>query len=345
MTRRLSGGLVVARSVPANLIMGFLGVGKTTAIRGLLARHPAGERWAVLVNEFGQVGIDEQLVTGGGVAVKQVPGGCLCCVSSAAFAAGLVQLLREHRPHRVLIEPSGIGHPTQVIHQLTGADFATALELRASITLVDARKLADPRYTGHPAFTDQLEVADVVVGNKLDGYAPADRQRFMDMARAFDPPKEALTMVEQGRFPVELLDAPRRVRQGRFPDAHDHHHHGEGEATRRAGPTGEAEGGWLWVEGVAADTHSVGWRIRDSVRFRRARLEAWLSGLGAHRVKGVVATDAGWLEVNLADGVLQMVPAAGALDSRLEVIAFGSHLDGSELDRGLRHCALDHGPP
>lgn len=336
----------MAKPVPANLIMGFLGVGKTTAIRGLLARHPTAERWAVLVNEFGQVGIDEQLVAGGGVAVKQVPGGCLCCVSSAAFAAGLVQLLRQHRPHRVLIEPSGIGHPTQVIHQLTGADFATALELRASITLVDARKLADPRYTGHPAFTDQLEEADVVVGNKLDGYTAADRHRFMDMARAFDPPKEAVTMVEQGRFPLELLDAPRRVRQGRFPDAHDHHH-GEGVAAHRVGPAGAGEGedGWLWVEGVAADTHSVGWRIPDSVRFRRARLEAWLAGLVAHRVKGVVATDAGWLEVNLADGVLQMVPAAGALDSRLEVIAFGSHLDGAELDRSLRHCVMGDGPP
>lgn len=331
----------MARSVPANLIMGFLGVGKTTAIRGLLARHPAGERWAVLVNEFGQVGIDEQLLAPGGVAVKQVPGGCLCCVSSAAFGAGLVQLLRQHRPHRVLIEPSGIGHPTQVINQLTGADFATALELRASITLVDARKLADPRYTGHPAFTDQLEVADVVVGNKLDGYAPADRDRFMDMARAFDPPKEAVVMVEQGHFPLQLLDAPRRPREGRFPAAHDHHGHDD-EALAGRLPTA-GDDGWLRVEGVAADAHSVGWRIRGSVHLRRGAFEAWLSGMVEHRVKGVVATDAGWLAVNLADGVLQMASVDPGAESRLEVIAFGGGLDAGALDRALRCCAVD--PP
>lgn len=320
--------------------MGFLGVGKTTAIRGLLERHPAGERWAVLVNEFGQVGIDEQLLAPGGVAVKQVPGGCLCCVSSAAFGAGLVQLLREHRPHRVLIEPSGIGHPTQVIHQLSGDDFASALELRASITLVDARKLADDRYTTHPAFIDQLELADVVVGNKLDAYEAVDRERFTDKARAFDPPKQAVMMVEQGRFPLELLDAPRLVRHGRFPAAHAHHLHGDGTDTDCARPADDD--GWLRVEGVAADAHSVGWRIRDAVRFRRAGLEAWLSGLAGHRVKGVVATDAGWLAVNLADGVLKMTPAGGAAESRLEVIAFGTRLDAGALDRALRRCAAGH---
>ena len=326
----------MANPVPTNLVMGFLGVGKTTAIRRLLEDHPAGERWAVLVNELGEVGIDGELLATDGVAVKQVPGGCLCCVTAGAFAAGLAQLVRETRPHRLLIEPSGIGHPTQVIAELTSGDLARGLDLRATVTLVDARKLADKRYLEHPVFTDQLEVADVLVANKLDTYGDADRERFYNLVRAAAPPKAAAVMVEGGRFPRTLLDQPRGAREARFPAAHDQrsHHHD-------ALPSSPAEEGWLRVEGHATDAHTVGWRIDGGKRFVRRCLEEWVAGLGDVRVKGVVATDAGWRAVNVADGETRWSPHEPAAESRLEVIAFGplAGLDAAELDRGLRGCA------
>ncbi|HEX4870608.1 MAG TPA: GTP-binding protein, partial [Moraxellaceae bacterium] len=69
------------RAVPLNLVTGFLGAGKTTSIRHLLATRAGGERWAVLVNEFGKVGIDQAVLGGEGIAIKEVPGGCLCCAN------------------------------------------------------------------------------------------------------------------------------------------------------------------------------------------------------------------------------------------------------------------------
>ena len=102
-------------AIRTNLITGFLGVGKTTAVRHLLAHRPEGERWAVLVNEFGEIGVDGALLDDTGVAVTEVPGGCVCCVSSQAFTVGLNRLIREQRPERILIEPTGLGHPAQII--------------------------------------------------------------------------------------------------------------------------------------------------------------------------------------------------------------------------------------
>ena len=84
------------KHIPTHLIAGPLGAGKTTLIRELLAQRPAGERWAILVNEFGQIGLDAALLTTGadGIALGEVAGGCLCCVNGAPFRVGLGRLLR-----------------------------------------------------------------------------------------------------------------------------------------------------------------------------------------------------------------------------------------------------------
>ena len=103
-------------NVPTTIITGFLGVGKTSAILHLLTQKPAHERWAILVNEFGEIGIDKSLFEGqltadSGVFIREVPGGCMCCAASLPMQIALNQLLAASRPHRLLIEPTGLGHP------------------------------------------------------------------------------------------------------------------------------------------------------------------------------------------------------------------------------------------
>lgn len=114
----------ITKAVPTNIITGFLGVGKTTAILHLLASKPANERWAVLVNEFGEIGIDGGLMAGGqgaqtGVFIREVPGGCMCCVSGLPMQMALNRLLMDAKPDRLLIEPTGLGHPQEVIESLS----------------------------------------------------------------------------------------------------------------------------------------------------------------------------------------------------------------------------------
>ena len=148
---------------PVNLITGFLGVGKTTALLHLLTRRPPGARWAVLVNEFGQVGIDGATLSHAGGALREVPGGCICCSAQLPLRVTLTRLLREVRPERLLIEPTGLGHPAGVIDVLRSEGLASAVELRNVICLVDPRQLNDEKYRGLETYQDQLALADVLV--------------------------------------------------------------------------------------------------------------------------------------------------------------------------------------
>ena len=89
--------------IRVHLITGFLGVGKTTAILHLLKHKPEHEKWAVLVNEFGEVGVDGAILESQGAVVREVPGGCLCCVSGLPFQMGLNMLIARGKPDVILI--------------------------------------------------------------------------------------------------------------------------------------------------------------------------------------------------------------------------------------------------
>ncbi len=139
-----------------NLITGFLGSGKTTSILHLLAQKPADEKWAVLVNEFGEVGIDGALLADSGALLKEIPGGCMCCVNGLPMQVGLNTLLRQGKPDRLLIEPTGLGHPKQILDILTAAVYEPWIDLRATLCILDPRQLLDERAVSNDNFRDQL---------------------------------------------------------------------------------------------------------------------------------------------------------------------------------------------
>ena len=116
------------QAVPTTIVTGFLGVGKTTAILDLLARRPAGARWAVLVNEFGQVGLDGAILPSeGGVVVREIAGGCVCCTAGPQLGVAINRLLREHRPDRLILEPTGLASPASILDLLRGPSYRTAV--------------------------------------------------------------------------------------------------------------------------------------------------------------------------------------------------------------------------
>lgn len=157
-----------------NLITGFLGSGKTTTIRHLLAQKPENEKWAVLVNEFGEIGIDGALLADSGAVLKEIPGGCMCCVNGLPMQIGLNMLLKQAKPDRLLIEPTGLGHPKQILSLLTSDVYSGWLTLNASLCLLDARQLSDPRVVANENFRDQLAAADIIIANKTDTYTEHD---------------------------------------------------------------------------------------------------------------------------------------------------------------------------
>lgn len=188
------------------LVTGFLGSGKTTTLLHLLSQKPTGEKWAILVNEFGEIGVDGALLADNGATLKEIPGGCMCCVNDLPLQIGLNTLLTWNRPDRLLIEPTGLGHPAQILALLASGTYQNWLTLRATLCLLDARQLSQPRYRDN--FRDQLAAADIIIANKQETYTDADRETLASWRRASADDRYLFT-VSRGQVPVTLLDRAR----------------------------------------------------------------------------------------------------------------------------------------
>ncbi len=181
---------MITKAIPTNIITGFLGVGKTSLIKQLLATKPEGETWAVLVNEFGEVGIDAGLLNSSddGIHIREVAGGCMCCAAGVPTQVAITQLIARAKPDRLLIEPTGLGHPVEIIKLLSAPHYRNIIRLCSTLCLVDARKLCDPRYVAHPNFIAQLQSADIVLAAKADLYPEFEAQqavRLQPLLEAF----------------------------------------------------------------------------------------------------------------------------------------------------------------
>ena len=208
-------------AVPTHIIMGSLGAGKTTLLNALLAQKPVGETWAVLINELGQVDIDSSLIASGstnhlgGIAVKQVIGGCMCCTSYLPMRVALSRLLAQSRPTRLFVEAIGLGHPAQLIQQLSSSHWAQVLALQAVLTVVNATNLDDQRLLGHDIFQAQLSHADVVIVSHADVMQPADELALQHLLQQDYYQNQPVLQTGCGELLFEQINLPHQVNSER----------------------------------------------------------------------------------------------------------------------------------
>lgn len=330
------------KKIVINIIMGFLGVGKTTAILDLLQQKPNDEKWAVLVNEFGEVGIDGAILSAeSGMVISEVPGGCLCCVSGIPFQVALSNLIAQQQPDRILIEPTGLGHPKNLIRSLSSKEYQQHSELKASICLLDPRQLKDPRYLQHETFNDQCYLADVLVANKIDLCDEEDKRLFEQFAASITPEKSALGWVKNAQLDLAWLDIARneaRSSKGAHPHSHQHNNDGSIEAMQ---PVSLAAGqNYQSFENEGMGYYSLGWLLGDNQVFNYQALSQWLMTLEVERIKGLMITDEGARVMNLRDQVFTEMPTRALSQSRLEIIHNRS-LDKVNLEESLLACLVD----
>lgn len=304
--------------IRTHLITGFLGTGKTTAILHLLSQKPASEKWAVLVNEFGEVGVDGAILAAQGAVVKEIPGGCLCCVSGLPFQMGLNMLIAREKPDVLLIEPTGLGHPRNILETLHNPHYRDILQTGATLCLVDPRHLSNPRYTGNDVFSDQIQLADVLVANKTDLCNASDKAAFESLLSASQPAKSASAWVELGRIPVALLQAG--VNAGRIALHPEAHAHMQSRSTVDAPQTLAAGEDIRMLTNHGQGYFSLGWLITADWVFSANKLRDWLYRLNPQRAKGIVITDEGPLVLNMRDGILSEMVTRVPDESRLELI-------------------------
>jgi G3E family GTPase len=189
--------------VPALLIGGYLGAGKTTLVNHLL-RHAGGRRIAVLVNDFGEVSIDADLIIGAEGGVLSLAGGCVCCSFGSDLVGTLAEVLRrDPRPDLLLIETSGVGIPSAVAR---AARLLPGLRLEATVVVADAltvRERAADRYVGDTV-RQQLDDADLLLLNQTDRVEPAALAALQAWWAAAHP-RTPLWPTVRARVPVEAV--------------------------------------------------------------------------------------------------------------------------------------------
>ena len=217
--------------VPCTIVTGFLGAGKTTLVRHVLEN--ADRRLAVIVNEFGDVGIDGEILKSCGVencpedAIVELANGCLCCTVADDFVPALKSLLdRPNPPEHIVIETSGLALPKPLVKAFNWPEIASRVTVDGVIAVVDGAAVAAGRFADDPAavarqraedssldhdnpleevFEDQILCADLILLNKADLMTDADRKSVIGEIGKVLPRAVALVETRHGQVPVKVL--------------------------------------------------------------------------------------------------------------------------------------------
>ncbi|MDO4434418.1 MAG: GTP-binding protein [Alysiella sp.] len=295
-----------------HLFSGFLGTGKTTAIKGLIAQRPTHEKWLIIVNEFGEIGIDGAVLSDNGIPVAEISGGCLCCTAGTQMGATVMQMLQQNQPDRIIIEASGLAHAAGVIDELKAPEFQDLLEIAAVFTVIDPRQFTQPDYANNPLYKDQIGVCDVLIASKTDLCSPRILAQFREEAAKLFPPKALIAEVQNAQVNVAWLDTPiiekPRYRIKTLPE----------------NTLGYQSQGFTFPAGHNFDGERITLFFNDLPNLAQ----------GLIRAKGVFQIMDTWVWLNWVDGQWGANQVSWRRDSRFELIA--QSFDADEIEQRLQ---------
>ena len=226
-----------------NLLFGFLGSGKTTLLRHILGERAGERKMAVIVNEFGDVGVDGDVIAGDNVNLVELTSGCLCCTLRGSLMSAVEELREKAGVEQIVVEATGVASPGDMLEDLNDSRIAHQLDIGPLVTVVDAPKFTRLQQMLGEFYEEQVENADVLVLNKIDLATPDDLDNARAAVREINP-DAALLFAEQGDTDLALLlDGPESEllaqmksdaaghhedhRHGDDSGADDAHHHGD----------------------------------------------------------------------------------------------------------------------
>ncbi|WP_022667089.1 CobW family GTP-binding protein [Desulfospira joergensenii] len=310
-----------------DIIYGFLGAGKTTFIVNALNELGEDEKTVVLVNEFGEVGIDGGLLERQGGNVVEMPSGCICCTLQTDFRSQLLEITRDLQPERVIIEPTGVATIKQ-IHSIVGAQlFENTIEKTHSIMIADAAGFMELYKANRHFMESQVENADLVLLNKCDRVDKRSAQLTRSAISAINPGTTIIMtefgIVDWAEYRQALSTVPsKEFFQPNGIQPHLPHHHEE-----------EEELGY----------RSFGKIFREE-SFDEKALQSFFqelntpdSGMGKIvRAKGIFQISDKWLLMELASGDISSQPLKRSEESRVSII--GNDLNQDLIMNSLGNC-------
>ncbi|MCR5741827.1 MAG: GTP-binding protein [Gammaproteobacteria bacterium] len=229
--------------IKLDVISGFLGAGKTTVIKKLLASSLKNEKVVLIENEFGEIGIDGSFLKESGIEIKEINAGCICCSLVGDFSASLKEVVDKFNPDRIIIEPSGVGKLSDIVNAVTKVD--APLSINILCTVVDGAKAKIQLRNFGEFFTNQVAAASSIIVSKVDKITEEKLAEAVSIIKEIAVNASVITTSLDEIDPEKLLEfLESKVSLNHFieevedeeecddPECechHHHHHHDEDE--------------------------------------------------------------------------------------------------------------------
>ena len=221
-----------------DIISGFLGAGKTTLIKKLIAESFAGQQVVLIENEFGEIGIDSGFLRDAGINITEMNSGCICCSLVGDFGQALKEVVDKYHPARIIIEPSGVGKLSDVARAVEQVDSSAELVVNSLVTVVDGNKAKMYMKNFGEFFNNQVESAGTIIisrsqamkEGKMDELEKLLREHNKDaviITTPWDDIKgdQILAAMENGHTLVNSMLEEFAKIEDDDEDEHEHHHH------------------------------------------------------------------------------------------------------------------------
>ncbi len=227
-------------SAKIDIISGFLGAGKTTLIKKLLADAFKGEQVVLIENEFGEIGIDGGFLKEAGIEIREMNSGCICCSLVGDFGESLKEVMKQFNPARILIEPSGVGKLSDIIKAVQGVQEEVDIVLNSYTTVVDAKKCKMYMRNFGEFFNNQVQYAGAIVLSRTDIIPEEKTMEALALVREINKKAAVITTpIDQldGKKLLEVMEHPVSLEEellaeeevcpecGHVHAPGEHHHH------------------------------------------------------------------------------------------------------------------------
>ena len=353
-----------------DIYSGFLGAGKTTLIKKMIAEGYRGEKLVLIENEFGEIGIDSGFLQDAGIEITEMNSGCICCSLVGDFGKALEQVMEQYAPDRIIIEPSGVGKLSDVVAAVEKVTHGDAT-LGATVAVVDATKVKSYSKNFGEFYNNQVQTAKTIVLSRTSDISREKLEKAVELLRQLNEHATLVTTPWEQLTGQQLLDAMEQENSlekemeslahehhccGRHHDYeeehhccghhHDHeeehhccgHHHDHEEEHHCCGHHHEHDHDHHHHH---ADEVFSSWGTETVVSYTKDALQLILGELDSGkygtilRAKGMVAgEDGSWLHFDYVPGEHQIRAGSACVTGKLCVI--GSELDISGIETLFR---------